>query len=86
VNPGRAPTRLGGDGILPFVEVPHWFLADVVRVLRRHRVEHTVELRVSYMADYPDDPDCSTDRISFPTARPAQVQPLLDSIKPDRCE
>jgi len=85
VNPGRAPTRLGGDGILPFVDVPHWFLTDVVRVLRRHRVEFQLRLRFSYRAEHPDDPDAATDRLSFPVARPEQVQRLLDAIRPGGC-
>jgi len=84
VNPGRAPTRIGGDGILPFVDVPHWMAADLVRVLRSHRVEYRVRPAYIRRADS-DDPDDHTDRFIFPTERPAKVQVLVDSIKPPGC-
>lgn len=84
MNAGRAPTRIGGDGILPFVDVPHWFVADFARALRSHRVDY--EIRPAYIrrADS-DDPDDHIDRLVFPSASPAAVQALLDSVKPDWC-
>lgn len=84
MNPGRAPTRIGGDGILPFVDVPHWFAGELVRLLRHRRVEF--QLRPGYIrrADS-DDQDEHLDRLSFPSARPEYVQLLIDSIKPDGC-
>ena len=84
VNPGRAPTRIGGDGILPYVDVPHWFARDFVRVLRHRRIEF--EIRPAYIRRTgSDDPDDHTDRLIFPSARPAHVQALLDSVKPPGC-
>jgi len=84
VNPGRAPTRIGGDGILPFVDVPHWFFNQFARVLRHHRVEFQLRLAYIRRADS-DDPDDHMDRLIFPSARPEYVQSLLDSIKPEGC-
>ena len=84
VNPGRAPTQIGGDGILPFVDVPHWFAANVVRVLRSHRIDF--EIRAAYVRRVgSDDPDDHLDRFVFQSADPVTVQSLLDSIKPDGC-
>ena len=83
MNAGRAPTRIGGDGILPYVDVPHWLAADLSRVLRSHRVEFQV--RVGYVRRVgSDDPDDHTDRFVFPTERAARVQVLVDSIVPPR--
>ncbi|MFT4515928.1 MAG: hypothetical protein ACI89X_002340 [Planctomycetota bacterium] len=84
MNPGRAPTPVGGDGILPFVDVPHWFVADVARVLRSHRVDY--QLRPAYIRRVgSDNPDDHLDRFVFQFADPKAVQSLLDSIKPDGC-
>lgn len=84
MNPGRAPTRLGGDGILPFVDVPHWCAADLARVLRSHRVDF--EVRVAYIRRASsEDPDDHTDRFLFPTEHAGRVQVLVDSIKPPGC-
>ena len=41
VNAGRKPARVGGDRIAPFLDVPHWFTADIVRMLRRQRRCHS---------------------------------------------
>ena len=84
MNPGRVPTRIGGDGILPFLDVPHWFAGDVVRVLRHHRVDFQIRSAFILLVDS-DDPDDHTDRLMFPSARPEQVQVLVDSIKPPGC-
>lgn len=84
VNPGRAPTPIGGDGILPFVDVPHWFTAEFVRVLRSHRVDY--KTRSGYIQRVGShEPDDHTDRLVFTSARPEVIQSLLDSIKPDGC-
>lgn len=84
MNPGRAPTRLGDDGILPFVDVPHWLAVDVVRVLRRHRVEFRRRPGYIRRADS-DDPDDQMDRLIFPSERADRVQALLDSMQPPGC-
>jgi hypothetical protein len=81
VNPGRAPTRLGGDGIFPFVDVPHWFTGEVARILRHHRVRFEARAGFLRRADS-DDPDDHIDRLSFPSARPEFIQTLIDSVKP----
>lgn len=85
VNPGRAPTRIGGDGILPFLDVPHWFAIEVIRVLRHHRIEFEIKPAFIRRADS-DDPDDHTDRLIFPASLPAQIQALVDSITPPRLE
>jgi hypothetical protein len=84
VNPGRAPTRIGGDGILPFVVVPHWFAHELIRVLRHHRVVFQLHLAYARRADS-DDPDDHMDLLRFPSAKPEYVQLLLDAIKPEGC-
>jgi hypothetical protein len=80
VNPGRVPTRIGGDGILPFLDVPHWFASEVIRVLRRHRVEFRIRHAYLRLANS-DDPDDHMDRLIFPLERADRVQALVDSIK-----
>lgn len=58
--------------------------ADLARVLRSHRVEYQV--KVAYIRRVnSDDPDDHTDRFMFPTASPARVQALVDSLKPPGC-
>ena len=84
VNPGRAPTPIGGDGILPFVDVPHWFAFECVKVLRDHRVE--VQVLPAFIRRVgSDDPDDHMDRLVFPSARPEYVQWLLNTLMPPDC-
>ena len=81
VNAGRAPTPIGNDAILPFVDVPHWFTHRVVRELRRHRIEYA--LRPAYIqAVGSEDPDAHTDRLVFPEAEPSAIQCLIDAVVP----
>lgn len=84
MNPGRAPTRIGGDGILPFVDMPHWLAGEFVRLLRSHRVECQVRVAYVRLADS-EDPDDHTDRFSFPAERVGRTQALVDTIKPPGC-
>jgi hypothetical protein len=79
VNPGRARTRRGGDEVLPFLDVPHWFALEVIRVLRHHRVEF--DFRPAFDWRDSDDPDQHADRLVFKKAQPAQIQYLVDSVK-----
>ena len=64
VNPGRPPTPIGGDGIEPWVVVPHWFLDALVRALSEYRIEHRVELSFAHPAGA-RDPDDYEDRVVF---------------------
>lgn len=86
VNPGRKPTPIGGDGILPYLDVPHWLSVEVARVLRSHEVDF--EIRCGF-AGRPGpkpgtlDPEDHDDRLIFPRARPDSVQALVDSIEYD---
>ena len=81
VNAGRQPTRIGGDRIAPFLDVPHWFTSDIVRMLRRHRVDFTIDLAFVRSRES-DDPDDQSDRFSFPRLPAEQVQALVDGITP----
>lgn len=81
VNPGRQPARIGGERIVPFLDVPHWFTADIVRMLRRHRVDFTIDLAFVRRTDS-DDPDDQSDRLSFPRSPPDLIQALIDGITP----
>ena len=82
VNSGRKPTPIGGDGILPYVDVPHWLSAALVHELKRHRIEYRVRAAYIRRADS-TDPNHHWDRFVFPHAQPIVVQKLVDSIIPD---
>ena len=84
MNPGRAPTRIGGDGILPFLDVPHWLTVDVIRILRSHRVEYRVRSGYIHRQDS-EDPDDQIDRLTFPSTHADQIQALLDPLRPPGC-
>ena len=86
VNPGRKPTPIGGDGILPFVDVPHWFSDQLSRELGKHGVEFGVKCGIAGRpGPVPGtlDPREHDDRFSFPRAKPTDIQKLLDSIEYD---
>lgn len=79
-SPGRRPTRIGGDGWPPSLLVPHRLLQPVVRVLRRHRVEFELTLRVSFELGRRQDPDGVFDRLVFPRNDADQIQALVDAV------
>ena len=80
VNPGRKPTRLGGDGILPYMLVPHWVSNHVTTVLERHGIEFEIQDGFSRRHVDRVDPE-DQDKFIFPRARPESVQKLVDSIE-----
>lgn len=79
MNAGRAPTPLGGDGIDPFVLLPHWFTVEFARELRSHRIAFAVAAGFVQRADS-RDPDDHQDRLKFPGSDPAVIQALLDPL------
>ena len=79
VNPGRPPTPIGGDGIEPFVDVPHWFLSSVRTMLRRHRIDHHVRAGL-FQRDGSRDPDDHPDRIVFPGGDASSLQRMVDRL------
>jgi hypothetical protein len=82
VNAGRAPTKIGGDGIDPFLIVPHWLSVDLKRLLRSHRIEHTVV--DGYMQNMEsEDPDAHHDRFSFPGSDPGVIQAIVNTLPCD---
>ena len=81
MNPGRAPTRLGNDGIQPFLDVPHWLAAAVIRVLRRHRIAYQIKPAYKRLASS-DDPDDHTDRLVFLHDPADRIQALVDGLGP----
>jgi hypothetical protein len=44
-----------------------------------------LRLRFAHLGKNPNDPDAAEDRLSFPSASAAQIQALVDSIKPGWC-
>jgi hypothetical protein len=82
VNAGRAPTRIGGDGIDPYLDVPHWLSVDLKRLLRSHRVEHAVVDGYMQRVDS-DDPDDHRDRFSFPGSDPTMIQAIVNTLPCD---
>ncbi len=86
VNPGRKPTPIGGDGILPYVVVPHWFAGELRRVLRKRSIEFEVRCGFSGRPGPTPgtlDPVDHEDRFSFPRATPDYLQALINSIEFD---
>jgi hypothetical protein len=94
VSPGRPPTRLGGDGIHPYVLVPHKFSEPLVAHLRANQV--VVEVRcgaedfVHYHArpsqPFPTgsvDPLEHEDRLTFPVGDATQIEHILNSVEFD---
>ena len=81
VNAGKQPVRIGGQRLAPFLYVPHWFTADIVRVLRRHRVDFTIDLAFVRSRES-EEPDDQSDRLCFPRSAPEQIQALVDGITP----
>ena len=89
VNAGRAPTPIGGDGINPYADVPHWFLDEVSRALSQHGIAFEVRLAYIQRATPSDprtlssDPDDHIDRLVFSrSADVRSVQRAIDSISP----
>ena len=85
VNPGRPPTKLGGDGILPYLQVPHWLSAQIAKVLEQHKIEFTLQHAVSGTPGPTPGtlhPEHHDDRFTFPRAKASAVQAVMDSIRP----
>lgn len=79
LNPGRPPTRIGGDGIDPWVSLERRHACVLVDELRRRGVAH----RVRPMGGYETDGSCVLmDRISFPGGDVHALRRLLRSWMP----
>ena len=86
VNAGRKPTPIGGDGILPYVDIPHRFADVLGGVLGERAIEFEVQCGVHGRAGAAPgtlDPEHHDDRFSFPEARADHVQAVIDSIEFD---
>ena len=94
VNPGRQPTRLGGDGIQPYILVPHAFCSQLVEGLRHRQIEVQVRCGSEDFVHYHEqpsqpfpsgrvDPVDHDDRLTFPGRDPTQIEAILNSIKFD---
>jgi len=94
VNPGRLPTRLGGDGIQPHALVPHAFCALLVEHLRRKQVEVQVRCGAKDFVHYHEqpsqpfpsgrvDPVDHQDRLTFPGGDATRIEAVLNSIEFD---
>jgi hypothetical protein len=82
VNPGRAPTRIGGDGIDPFLDLPHWMAQEFKRCLRHHRIRYKIiDFYVQRCGS--DDPDEHSDRFYFPGSDPRAIQMIVDGLSRD---
>lgn len=85
VNPGRPPTSLGGDGILPHMIVPHWLSERIAGVLERHNIAFTLQHGVSGVPGPTPGtlhPEHHDDRFTFPRDKAGVVQEVMDSIGP----
>ena len=80
VNPGRKPTPIGGDGILPYVLVPHWAGKHVAGVLEGHGIEFELEEGWARSVRDRVGPD-DDDRFTFPRAEAEFVQKIVDAIR-----
>jgi hypothetical protein len=81
VNPGRPATRLGRDGIDPWVDVRRRYALSIVRLMRREGIY----CRITEASTIDDDRygmHVVFDRISFRSADPGHVQKLLDDWRP----
>ena len=86
MNSGRKPTPIGGDGILPYVDIPHRFAGELKTVLGDRAIEFEVQCGIGGRpgtAPGTLDPEHHDDRFSFPEARADHVQAVIDSIEFD---
>ena len=79
-NAGRKSTRIGGDGIDPYVDLPHPLADMLERLLNERGIEFAV--RRSYIVGAPNDhnPMHVIDRFSFPTAPIRELQAVVDLL------
>lgn len=75
VNPGRPPTRLGGDGINPWIRIYQWQAEHLVEWLRSRQVSH--EWRSDGRRELPGHGWVPLIRVSFPGAKLGELQRLL---------
>ncbi len=79
MNPGRAPTRIGGDGIDPFLDMPHWLSPELKRRLRHHRFAYRIIDFYIQRCDS-NDPNDHSDRFYFPESDPRTIQVIVDTL------
>ena len=77
VNPGRRATKLGNDGIDPWVSLPRRFTPSLVRRLELEGVATRVR-EGSIVDDDRYGVFVMLDEVVFPGADPHQVQRILD--------
>jgi len=65
VNPGRAETRIGGDAIAVWVDVPRWLASRMKTALDRAGIAFEVDESASAVT-LPSGTEESIDRFSFP--------------------
>ena len=94
MNPGRPPTPLGGDGIQPYILVPHSLCSKLVEGLRssgivvqlRCGAEDYVHYHQPPSHPFPSsrvDPVEHDDRLTFPGGDAARIEAVLNSIELD---
>ena len=94
VNPGRPPTRLGGDGIQPYILVPHAFRSLLVEHLEARQVPVQVRCGAEDFVHYHEkpsqpfpservDPVEHEDRLTFPGGDATRIEAILNSIEFD---
>ena len=94
VNPGRPATRLGNDGIQPYVMVPHALRSRLVEGLRAMHVAVEVRCGAEDWVHYHErpsqpfpagrvDPVDHEDRLTFPGGDASRIEVVLNSIEFD---
>jgi len=76
VNPGRKETPAGGDAIFPYLDIEHRYLAEILTILRKHRIRNKVELGVYGPRDSRNS-DLQVDRIRFLDSDACTISELL---------
>src|SRR5438045_3358263 len=95
VNPGRPPTPLGGDGIQPYILVPHLLCSKLVEPLRARGVAVQVRCGAEDYVHYHEPPSQPfpswrvdhldhDDRLTFPDGDAARIEAILNSIAVDQ--
>ena len=81
-QPGRPPTKLGGDGSDPYVDGPSWATPALRQLLRNRRVEHRILYGyIRWRCPY-DSPEVNElDRFVFASSTTDEIQVMVNRVR-----
>lgn len=80
VNPGRPPTRIGQDGIDPWVRIEDGVLTALLDLLRRQEVVYRVRPDGGRLVEELGD-SIPMHRVSFPGEDCQRIQRIIDDAR-----